>query len=300
MKPNKQRLLSISLFCPKKNWKSLMTRGILEFLKTEIAKQHLLNFNIELSYTAGENIRLILAVRQHSADIVSKEVDSYFNGFFRSVMRPITSKKKNRFDLNTGFLLFPTNSVQYGIFSTESLKRKLFLTVKKKMILREIISVLILEHFKTNPPSNLEKITFSFSFFSLVINSMNTTGSPNILRQVAIHFFEHRLSQAEHPANLELAQEAYVENSEYLMKLFQKNKVSQISSRIKKPAFEINFRLLDIVGNQKRRSESNVNSILSEIDAALGRQLSLSVNSQIFINTFIAETLKVVVVPDNC
>jgi hypothetical protein len=102
--------LSTSLFCNSTHWGRLMSEGIAGFVSST---PKLINYTIEFNYLSGENIRLALLVSQNDASVIAKNADLHFKNYFAKSNLNIKLHKP----LFDGiFMLFPTNTIQYGLY----------------------------------------------------------------------------------------------------------------------------------------------------------------------------------------
>ena len=102
--------LSVSIFCNKSNWHTLLNNGIEPFV---LADKNIINYTLELNYLSGENMRLSLLVDEIDAPVVAKSTDIYFKKYFSDAglsIRPIT------FPVEGVFMPFQANTVQYGLY----------------------------------------------------------------------------------------------------------------------------------------------------------------------------------------
>lgn len=145
--------LSTSLFCSKSHWNTLLSDGIKPFLNSMPNKKELTSFQLEFNSLHGENIRLSLLTQAEKAETLAKKADSYFKNFFS-----IFNLSANEPDLtNSGiFMPIPSNTIQYGLYKTESI------TDKKLNYFQKELSLIIIEGLRKENIDQETIITFAF------------------------------------------------------------------------------------------------------------------------------------------
>lgn len=109
--------LSISLFCSKQNWHTLMANGVDVFLKNNSVIK---GFRIELNYLYGENLRLALLTEEENARALANVVSNYFIDHFKKTGISKTTIKTIKKGI---FMSFPENSIQFGHFPPEIISK---------------------------------------------------------------------------------------------------------------------------------------------------------------------------------
>lgn len=108
--------LSISIFCNKNNWHSLLSNGIAPFVS---ADKKIVKYRLEFNYLSGANIRLSLLANETDAPVVAKHADEYFKYFFLNAGLSIHPVK---LPVEGIFMPFPANTIQYGLYPHRTIK----------------------------------------------------------------------------------------------------------------------------------------------------------------------------------
>ncbi|MBB5440701.1 hypothetical protein HDC92_004404 [Pedobacter sp. AK017] len=109
--------LSISLFCDREHWHTLLYKGIMPFVKGASAQLILDACQLEFNDTDGENIRLKLLANKNNSKLLTEKADRYFKQFFVALKLPF---KEIQLPPDELFIPFPPNSIQYGLYTTAS------------------------------------------------------------------------------------------------------------------------------------------------------------------------------------
>ena len=110
--------LSISLFNNKSKRPVILRKGISLFLHKLHLSGDLICFRIFFNSSGGENIRVAILSATKSASRIACFTDNYFKSFYKEKGYIVSASK---FPVNSLFLDFPNNSIQYGLFT---LRRK--------------------------------------------------------------------------------------------------------------------------------------------------------------------------------
>lgn len=276
--------LSSSLFCSQSSWTDVLKKGIKPFLIEIIEEKLCKSFNIEFNYLCGENIRLSL-LTDDSPETVAKKTDDYFKDFF-SVSQ--LHYRDVKLPVNGIFLPFPPNTIQYGLYQTES-------SDKAKHELNEEFSLLLLNVLADDVVDEESILTFAF-YLHIALTKVLKRNRLNIDEILPIY---EEINEAELlTITEEVVEEKYKESEMMLVEVFED--INQPKSLVTRSKW-----LGDWEDSCQKfiEQEKYLNSILkvntklqnchAQLASLINSHLGISGNMQAIINCFIKNVLLV-------
>jgi hypothetical protein len=164
---NRRWVLS-SIFSEKRNWALILKNGV----KPILADLTFVNsFRIRFNYYSGSNIQFAILVSNQQCDSVAEKIDAHFKNFFSN--STLFSKQPLDLPIESLFIPFPQNSVQYGLYELD-LKIE-----REQENIRQLLSEIIL-HSLSDHLDDTEILTLGLYLHLALIRSFNEVCNFNL------------------------------------------------------------------------------------------------------------------------